>query len=139
MTFFQLVAIPLVALLFLRSAAKFVRGNGPRRVAGLTAILWLAAGVTIFQPEVTNRFARFVGIGRGADLVLYLVTLSFLASLVYFYHKFRTLNSNVTEIVRFLAIQKVDTQWPRQAGSPETSRGTSPAAESTNRKDDAHG
>ncbi|NNG16928.1 MAG: DUF2304 domain-containing protein [Gemmatimonadales bacterium] len=105
MIVFQLIAVPLAALLFLRSAVKFLRGKGHRWVAALTAAIWLAAGITILQPEVTNTVARLLGIGRGADLVLYVLALSFLVALVYFYHKVRRLNSDLTEIVRTLAIR----------------------------------
>jgi hypothetical protein len=125
MILFQLIAVPLAAFLFLRSAIRFVRGDGHRWVAALSGAIWLAAGITILQPEVTNAVARILGIGRGADLVLYLLALSFLVSLVYFYHKVRQLNSDLTEIVRSLAIGDAKERWPaRHIGPPETSAPT---------------
>lgn len=131
MTMFQWIAVPLAALLFLRSAMRFLRGEGYRWVAALAAVLWLAAAVTIAQPDLTNRVARFFGIGRGADLVSYLVALSFLVSVIYFYHKYRKLNSDVTEIVRSLAIQDALRQSPEPTGGdagepPAGERGTAP-------------
>jgi len=116
MTIFQLIAVPLAALLFLRSGMRFLRGDGHRWVAALSMALWLAAGITIAQPDLTNTIARFFGIGRGADLVSYLIALSFLASVVYFYHKYRKLNSDVTEIIRSLAIQDAITGTPETRG-----------------------
>ena len=121
MTVFQLIAVPLAALLFIRSAIRFLRGDGHRWVAALSAAIWLAAGITILRPEVTNTVARFLGIGRGADLVLYVLALSFLVSLVYFYHKYRQLNSDLTEIVRSLAIRDAEERWPRDRGDPQES------------------
>ena len=121
MIVFQLIAVPLAALLFIRSTVRFLRGDGHRWVAALTAAIWLAAGITILQPEVTNTVARFLGIGRGADLVLYLLALSFLTSLVYFYHKYRQLNSDLTEIVRSLAIRDAEERWPRDRLDPPES------------------
>lgn len=112
MTMFQLIAVPIAALLFLRSGARFLRRDGHRWVAALSMVLWLAAGITIAQPDLTNTVARFFGIGRGADLVSYLIALSFLASVVYFYHKYRKLNSDVTEIIRSLAIQDATSGTP---------------------------
>jgi hypothetical protein len=119
MILFQLIAVPLAVLLFIRSAARFLRGAGNRWVAALSAALWLAAGITILQPEVTNTVARFLGIGRGADLVLYVLALSFLVSLVYFYHKYRQLSSDLTEIVRSLAIRDADERWPGDSVDPQ--------------------
>jgi hypothetical protein len=112
MTVFQMIAVPLAALLFLRSGVRFVRGDGHRWVAILSMALWLAAGIAIAQPGLTNTVARFFGIGRGADLVSYFIALAFLASVVYFYHKYRKLNSDVTEIIRRLAIQNATKETP---------------------------
>ena len=117
MTVFQWIAVPIAALLFLRSTMRFLRGEGHRWVSALAAWLWLAAAVTIAQPDLTNRVARFFGIGRGADLVSYLVALSFLMSVVYFYHKYRKLNSDVTEIVRSLAIRDALREPPEPSGN----------------------
>jgi hypothetical protein len=121
MIVFQLIAVPLAALLFIRSAVRFLRGDGHRWVAALSAAIWLAAGIAILRPEVTNTVARFLGIGRGADLVLYVLALSFLVSLVYFYHKYRQLNSDLTEIVRSLAIRDAEERSPRDRSDPQKS------------------
>lgn len=40
--------------------------------------LAVAMVVAVLFPETTNRAAHFVGVGRGADLLLYLLTLAFI-------------------------------------------------------------
>ena len=47
-----------------------------------------------------------LGIGRGADLVIYLVAIAFLVSVFYFYHKYRQLSSELTEVVRSIALER---------------------------------
>ena len=82
----------------------------------IAAILVGATGaITIFNPELTTRAARAVGIARGADLLTYIVALAFLASWFYFYQKVRTLSNAVTALVRELAIR--DPRLPVEGAS----------------------
>jgi len=67
--------------------------------------LWLAVAVAVLIPQTTEILARFLGVGRGVDVVLYL-------SVVFlFYLQFRTLlrlertEQNITKIVRSAALK----------------------------------
>jgi len=109
---FQLVAVPLVTLLFLRCAYRVVRRDRSRWGAFVGAVIWFAAGVAILRPEVTNELAELLGIGRGADLLLYLLAIAFLASSFYFYQKSHRLESDLTRVVRRLAVREATDRWP---------------------------
>ena len=68
--------------------------------------IWGLATIGILNPQLTTRIAKTVGIGRGADVVIY-------ASLVLlFYLVYRTnvllenLRHELTELVRKIALQK---------------------------------
>ena len=102
---FRLLALPVVAVFLLRSLHSLVRGKRHRWTSLLSTILWLLAAVAIMMPAITNQVARTLGIGRGADLLIYLVAISFLASFFYFYRKCRRLESDLTQVVRRLAIE----------------------------------
>jgi hypothetical protein len=86
-----------------------VRRLRQRTRPGWVSVAAIAAGaigaVTVYDPELTTRAARAVGIARGADLLTYMVALAFLASWFYFYQKVRTLSNAVTALVRELAIR----------------------------------
>jgi len=108
MTIFQWVGLPLVGLLFLRSAVQLARGVRPRLTIVVSLGIWLSAGIAIARPDVTTALARLLGIGRGADLVIYLVAIAFLVSVFYFYHKYRQLSSELTEVVRSIALDRAE-------------------------------
>lgn len=38
----------------------------------LWSVFWIVAGIVVVTPNITFYFARLVGIGRGADLVVYI-------------------------------------------------------------------
>jgi hypothetical protein len=105
MILFQIISIPVIAALFVRSIFNFVQGPQRRGLALLGIAVWLAAGVAILWPEVTVRVAAIVGIGRGADLVLYVFVIAFLFSWFFFYTKIFKLEANITELVRYFAIR----------------------------------
>ena len=67
--------------------------------------LWLLAIVSIIRPDFTTYLARQLGIGRGADIVIYA------SILILFYLLFRTnilienLRHDITKIIRDLALK----------------------------------
>jgi hypothetical protein len=101
---FQLVAIPLALLLFSWGAVRFFLGDRPRWIALARPLLWLAAAIAVWRPDLTTRIAQSLGIGRGADLLLYALALAFLAALFYFYRKSRQLEGDITRLVRHIAL-----------------------------------
>jgi hypothetical protein len=111
---FQAVTLPLIALLFLRSVIRFFRRGRSRVGALAAALIWFAAGVAILRPGVTNRLAEFLGIGRGADLLLYLLAIAFLVTSFYFYQKYHRLESDLTLVVRRLALEEGEQRWRQE-------------------------
>jgi len=133
---FQLVAIPLIALLFLSSAVRLFLGERPRWIALSRPLVWLATAVAVWRPDLTTRIAQFLGIGRGGDLILYTHALAFLAAVFYFYQKSRQLEGDITRLVRHIALttaegvaaqaQSVDGETTeKEREPPRVSRGLS--------------
>ena len=65
----------------------------------------IAAAVSIADPDLLVRIAHFLGIGRGADLVLYLSILFTFVVFFIIYLRFRRVDEQLTKIVRHLAIK----------------------------------
>jgi hypothetical protein len=99
MTTFQILAIP-ACLLFAGIASVRRERLLTRRQSLSWAFLWFVAGIVIALPEISNRVAHLVGIGRGADLILYLMCFVSILLVLYFYQKQRRLEISVTELVR---------------------------------------
>ncbi len=71
-------------------------------------VFWLAVGTAILMPKFTVFLANYLGVGRGADLVVY-------ASLIFvFYMIFRVfsrqnkIEKDISKIVEKLAIKNKD-------------------------------
>ncbi len=71
-------------------------------------ILWISIGIIFYQPEISNQLASWLGIGRGADLLIYLSIIAIFYILFKMIGRFQKLNSEITKIAREIAIQKAE-------------------------------
>lgn len=95
--FFLLVLVKVLA----RWRAKELTVGG----AVLWVLFWLAAGVVVILPSTSSYFAGLVGIGRGADLVIY-ISLAVLFFLVFkLMIRLEHLNKDITELTRQLTLK----------------------------------
>ena len=76
-------------------------------VAGALAwsCLWVLIGLVALQPEWTNRLADFLGIGRGADVVLYGAIVVIVAILFRISVRLEQLDRAITTVTRELALR----------------------------------
>ena len=71
----------------------------------LFVVLFFGSGIVfIIDPDLTTDIANLVGIGRGADLVLYLTTLFLLFLCFNFRLRFLTVQDELTRVVREIAL-----------------------------------
>jgi len=74
-----------------------------RVVGGLIVVF--ATTLSVLNPDLWQRFARWLGVGRGADLVLYLLVPAFLVSTAQTLARIRRLERKHDELVRRLAVR----------------------------------
>ena len=95
-----LTGIGLIGMLFIKRARK-------KGIYTILLVLTVAiSAVFVIWPEVTNKIARVLGVGRGADLVFYISILIFWYILVQLFARIRRLEQIVTELVRKDAITR---------------------------------
>ncbi len=90
-------------LVFLR------RNRMPVHIVIVFMLLAIAGGAVIF-PELTNDVANFVGVGRGADLISYVLGVVVMFVLLHYYTKFVELQRQLTDVVRELAILRAEVE-----------------------------
>jgi hypothetical protein len=80
----------------------YVRNRLLDRLFGL--LLFLGAVLLILFPDVSTRIAALLGVGRGVDLILYLLVCLGGYALVALYARVQETSAQVTELARHLAI-----------------------------------
>lgn len=105
MSVIQLVLIVFAAFGFGAAVSRFRRGGLTRLQLALWSLLWIAVIAVVIRPETASLLARTLGVGRGADVVVYLS----IAAL--FYLQFRTFGRledhehQITALTRELALK----------------------------------
>ncbi|MFH1890160.1 MAG: DUF2304 family protein [Candidatus Kuenenbacteria bacterium] len=100
MSLIQILAIIFCFFALWRVILKFRRRELKVSEFFMWLVFWLAVGVAFVIPESLTKLANILGIGRGADLVLYV------AVVVVFYLMFRifirleNMEKNITKVVR---------------------------------------
>ena len=100
------IALTLFAVFALGAAvARFRKGNLALRHLVLWAVLWGAVVAVVLKPELASEAARRLGVGRGADVVVYLS----IAALFYLqFRQFARLEDQerqITKLARELALK----------------------------------
>ena len=116
MTTFQIVTLPLLALIVLVTVIQIARRRMAPRFGFAWILLWVAAAVSIADPDLLVRAAHFLGIGRGADLVLYLSVIFSFSAFFITYLRFRRVDEQLTTIVRHIAMKDVIPSGSEESG-----------------------
>jgi hypothetical protein len=96
--------------------AAFRRGR--RRYLLGFAIL-IGAMVAVVDPDLTQRAAHWLGIGRGADLLIYLTALAVLACLFLILYVHRLLRLQITALTRQIALGQLEEEQKRLAAAAQ--------------------
>ena len=104
MNLFQIIAISgLLAIVVIEWLRVYVRKTalfGPL----VRSLIWLSAIGFILFPDSLTYVARWLGIGVGANLLLYLLTFAFIAVSFMLYARIVQLRRQMTLLVRHLAL-----------------------------------
>lgn len=103
-----LIQIILIVFFLLAIVNTFLRFRSNQlNMTGLLfwLLFWILAAVVAVLPNSTNYFASLVGVGRGADLVVY-ISLALLFFLTFnFYVRLERANREITKLTRALTLK----------------------------------
>lgn len=99
--------VSLIILLFIwRLSQNFRQGKLGRLGYLLWLIVWLGVALIFWFPDIASRLALAVGIGRGADLVVYSAIIVILYLIYRLFIRLEKTQRDITAIVRDLALHE---------------------------------
>lgn len=100
--------ITTVLLSLLMLLAAYIGGQRRLSILEATTVLSIMGigGAMIISPDLANSAAHSLGVGRGADLLVYLLALSVIFIAANFYFRFRHLEEKLVVLVRQLSISQ---------------------------------
>lgn len=119
MTLIQFLLLLLALLLFwyFSKHASLYSLRAWKRLAFCGLFVFMVVSVAV--PELTNRLAHLVGVGRGADLLLYALAVSFLFIVINIYMKFQDQKNTMYKIARHIAVYEAQQRNQPVKKSPE--------------------
>jgi hypothetical protein len=100
-----LVFVLLIAIYFL-NAANHAKTQAWKKILFSLFIVFMI--VATISPDITNRLANAVGVGRGADLLLYTLAVTFVFFVVNSYMKFKEYENRINKLARGIAIAEAE-------------------------------
>jgi hypothetical protein len=104
MNFFQVVFVAFCIFQLWCSLSKL--HETPKFFGIVYAVIWLLAITFLLNPTMSTEVANLFGVGRGADLILYLLVFLSLWGHYQYYLRYRKIEIHITTLVRQLALQE---------------------------------
>lgn len=71
-------------------------------------MFWIAVGGVALSPQTTDVVAKLVGVGRGADFIIYLSMIALFYLMFKLFGKIEDVEREITKLVRKLAIEEAE-------------------------------
>ena len=105
----------IIVIFFVLRPVKTMNSLALRRIGML--IVLLAAVFAVIFPDVVNRFAHFIGVSTGINLLVYLLVIALFAQMASAYRRDSVAEQKLTELARQVALQNA-TQGQPQHSNP---------------------
>ena len=99
-----MIRIPLIALLLFCAFYGWRQRKLSPIVAYLTPLVCVLGIALVIRPDWSSQAAKLVGVGRGADLILYLWTAISILLLANTHFRMRILRADITVLAREVAL-----------------------------------
>ena len=126
MSMFQIILLVVLGGLSVLVLVSGARKSIGRPVAAVILAVLTLGILAAVDPDRTTVIARGLGIDRGTDLILYLVTLVVLQGFFIFYLRLRKVRRELTILVRRLAILEAPASDAGLRDDPEEGRAPIP-------------
>jgi hypothetical protein len=108
MSAIQIVLVAFAVFAFSRAVIGLRRGALTVASFALWGLFWAAVVVVALRPETTVALARLFGVGRGADLAIYLALVLVFFLLFRLFARIEDLERQLTRFVRTQALKDLD-------------------------------
>ncbi len=100
----KIIIIVFIIAIVGRTWARRRHGDLTGREAGAWTLVWLLVLAASLNPRFTDHLARWVGIGRGADLLIFIAIVGLLTIVFWLLVRVEKLEHDITTIVRHQAL-----------------------------------
>ncbi len=108
MNIISIIILAIAVFAISRALWQFRKGALTIAMLGFWVIFWVIAGVVAVLPKTTDVVAQFVGVGRGADAVIYLSLIILFLLVFRMFVRIEDVEREITRLVRSNALKDLD-------------------------------
>jgi len=108
MSFIKVIIIVFILFVLWRTFARYKRGDITSQELALWTVFWLLVGVVTLVPKKTDVVAQWLGVERGADLLVYLSIIVLFFIVFRIIVKLEKIDRDITKVVRKIALDDKD-------------------------------
>ena len=108
MLLIQILLVIFFLFALIKVIGRFRVGELSKKGVLLWSLFWIAAAIVVLVPNSTAYFAELVGIGRGADLVVYVALAGVFFIIFRLMVKIEMLNRDITKLTRRISLTDTD-------------------------------
>jgi len=108
MSLIQFFLIVFAVFAITRTFIQFKKGKLTLAMLFLWILFWVIVGVVVLLPNTTNTLARFVGVGRGVDVIMYVAIIALFYLVFRLFVMIEDTEREITRLVRTLAVKEMD-------------------------------
>lgn len=110
MSIIQMLIMMFALFAITRTILQFKNGAVTRMWLLFWILFWAGAGTVAALPQTADAVARLVGVGRGADVVIYLSLVVIFYLIFRLYVKIEQVEGEITRLVRKLSMDDLEDQ-----------------------------
>lgn len=111
-----------VVIVVVRTWARRRRGDLGGREAMAWTVLWVLVCAAVLNPHITDVVARWFGVGRGADLLIFISIVALFALVSWLLSRVEKIEREITSVVRETALRDVKQVGDREQGGVNGSK-----------------
>lgn len=100
----QIIATIFIGFILGKTTRRFTSKEISGRLFGFWLAFWLIALVLFWVPELSQRVADVLEVGRGVDAILYISLVIIFYALFRIFNRFERMEGQLTKLVREIAI-----------------------------------
>lgn len=116
MSAIQIIIIVFALFALTRTVLRFREGRVSPGWGVLWVLVWIGLGLVACLPQTASAFARFLGVGRGVDAVMYLAVIALFYVVFRVFVRLEKIEHDITLLTREMAVREAADRESRDAG-----------------------
>ncbi|MBU0530996.1 MAG: DUF2304 family protein [Candidatus Uhrbacteria bacterium] len=100
----QIVVTIIIAFILIKTGMRYRKKEISTRLFAFWVLFWVVAGIFFWMPELSDRVAKVLEVGRGVDAIVYISLVILFYALFKIFNRFERMERELTKLVREIAI-----------------------------------